>query len=635
MAKNTQYRRLFLLTMLLGVAFAGLGYRLVDLQVLRHEDLQTEARRNTQRGYQLEPRRGEILDIKGNLLATSLLVKTVCADPTLVGDRQAEVAHALAPLLQLSESELSQRLMPQVVKNEQGQLVPRHYVVLKRKVPAELWQKIADTMADLPLSGSERDSTNRAAKAFYRDLRAKAIYADPVDEQLRSYPAQTLAAHVLGFTGITTHTNNGRIVQDMAGVDGIERMLNAKLAGVRGWRLTEVDKYHQELVSHREEDVEPHDGLSVVLTIDSFLQTVLENSLAEAMKRETPISASGIILRPSTGEILAMAVLPNFDPNNPGGSEDARRNRIISDVHEPGSTFKIIVISGALDDGTVTLNDTFDCEHGRFAFAGHTLHDHAAYGTLTTEGIITKSSNIGAAKVGIKMGEARLYQHMVDYGIGVRTGIPLPGEVPGLLHSVKNWSKVSIAQIPMGQGVATTSLQMAMAMAAIANKGVLMQPMLVDRLQERNGTVIARYAPQAVRRVISENTSKQMIEALKTVATPDGTAPKAALDHYTVAGKTGTAQKPPYTSNKFYASFIGFFPADNPEVCIYLSLDEPKGNLHQGGQVCAPMFKEIAEKAANYLNIRPDRDGEQGIPEVVITPGADQPVKAVAARAPG
>src|SRR5581483_10222395 len=158
----------------------------------------------------------------------------------------------------------------------------------------------------------------------------------------------------------------------------------------------------------------------------------------------------------------------------------------------------------------------------------------------------------------------------------------------------------------------------AMAMAAIANKGVLMQPMLVDRLQERNGTVIARYAPQAVRRVISENTSKQMIEALKTVATPDGTAPK-----------------PPYTSNKFYASFIGFFPADNPEVCIYLSLDEPKGNLHQGGQVCAPMFKEIAEKAANYLNIRPDRDGEQGIPEVVITPGADQPVKAVAARAPG
>ncbi len=361
-----------------------------------------------------------------------------------------------------------------------------------------------------------------------------------------------------------------------------------------------------------------------MLTIDSFLQHALETGLADAMKNESPISVSGVIIRPRTGEILAMAGLPTFDPASPGASDDARRNRIIADVHEPGSTFKIIVISGALNDKLVTLNDQFDCEHGHFSYAGRVLHDHASYGVLSTEGIITKSSNIGAAKVGIRMGEERLYEHMRNFGIGFATGIPLPGEVSGLLHPVKKWTKVSIAQIPMGQGVATTSLQMAMAMCAIANKGVLMRPMLLDRWQNQNGEIVARYSPQPVRRVISEEAARQMVEALKTVATTDGTAPKAALEHYTVAGKTGTAQKPPYTANKFYASFIGFFPADNPEICIYVSMDEPRGNLHQGGQICAPVFKQIAEQAASYLNIRPDRGDS---PELATSNAAEQPVK--------
>jgi cell division protein FtsI (penicillin-binding protein 3) len=289
------------------------------------------------------------------------------------------------------------------------------------------------------------------------------------------------------------------------------------------------------------------------------------------------------------------------------------------------------VVSGAFNEQIVTPKEQFDCEHGSFHFAGRLLHDHKSYGVLSTEGIITKSSNIGAAKIGIRLGETRLHDYIENFGVGTRTGILLPGEVPGLLHAVTNWSKVSIAQIPMGQGVASTSLQMAMAMCAIANKGTLMRPMLVSQLQDSDGEVVARYSPQPVRRVISEEAAREMVEALKTVPTSDGTAPKAALEHYTVAGKTGTAQKPPYHLNKFYASFIGFFPADNPEICIYIAMDEPRGDLHQGGQVCAPVFKQIAEKVANYLNIRPDKGADQP-PEFNSATDADLRAKPVSGR---
>jgi cell division protein FtsI/penicillin-binding protein 2 len=632
MANKLQNRRLLLLALLLSIAFAGLGYRLVDLQVLRHEDLRLEARRNTERGYHLPARRGDILDAKGNLLATTAFVKTVCADPALIGNRQAEVAHALAPLLEMKEPDVAQRLLLRTHLSDRQEVITNHYVVLQHKVSLDTWQKITNTMAQLVFSNvNEKALTDSTQKACYRQLHAKAIYADPVDEQLRNYPSHSLAAHVLGYTGVAERTNGGMRVLETIGIDGIERTLNDKLKGVPGWRLTEVDGQQRELVALREENVEPDDGWNAVLTIDSFIQNVLESSLAEALQRETPISISGLVIRPRTGEILALAVLPNFDPANPGASsEDARRNRIIAEMHEPGSTFKIVVVSSALSDHLVTLNDQFDCEHGSFAFAGHVLHDHASYGILTTEGIITKSSNIGAAKIGMRMGETRLLEHMRDFGLGSHTRIPLPGEIVGMVRP-ENWTKVSIAQVPMGQGVATTSLQMAMAMCALANKGVLMRPLLVDRLQNQRGEVLARYSPQPVRRVISEEADRQMVEALKTVCTPDGTAPKAALEHYTVAGKTGTAQKVPYGSGRFYASFIGFFPADNPEVCIYISMDEPKGNLHQGGQICAPVFKQIAEQVASYLNIKPDKGPDPASPDIPVTNAP--PSVRVAARA--
>lgn len=633
MAKRLQHQRVLFLVLLLGTAFAGLGYRLVDLQIFRHDVLSAEAVRQSQRKILREPRRGDILDARGNLLATSVFVKTVCANPALLGNNQAEVARAVAPLLGMDEDELYNRLLPRLSQNEKGQTATNAYVRLKQKVPIETWEKIREVMSRLTLP-DEAGKSSKTPKKFLRDLRAQGIFAERLNDQQRIYPNQSLAAHVLGYVGQSEREVNGVKVAETSGKDGVEASFNSNLAGVGGWRMTETDQANRELVALRDQDVEPRDGWNVVLTIDSVLQNILETALVEGMEKHTPISITGLVVRPSTGEVLAMATLPTYDPNNLSPDADARRNRVIADLIEPGSTFKIVVVSGALNDGVVSLNDVFNCEHGHFAFAGRVLHDHDSHGDLSVEKIITHSSNIGAAKVGIKLGPDRLYNYIRDLGFGERTGIPLLGERIGMVNRT-NWTKVSIAQIPMGQGVAVTRLQMAMAMAAIANGGVLMRPMLVDRLEDHEGNVVAKYAPQQVRRAITENAAAQMVKALKTVVSPEGTAPKAALEHYTVAGKTGTAQKienGTYASDKFISSFIGFFPADNPELCISIVMDEPKQGRY-GGLTAAPVFKQVAERAANYLNIRPDLNEKATSPAEIITAAPDpRPIKAVAAR---
>jgi len=629
MNKRLQLKRVLTLLGLLGLAFAGLGYRLVDLQVVRHDELAGKAQLNTQREFWQAPRRGDILDARGNLLATSIFVKTVCADPGLIGNQQAVVARQLAPLLQMSEGDLYQRLLPRLLKNQKGETVTNRYVVLQHKVPDETWQKIQLTMSRMSF-GVDESKLPRSQRAFFRDLRQHAIFADLVDDQLRLYPNGPLAAHVLGFVGTENGSNR---VSQMVGRDGVELVLNPALSGVAGWRVTQTDRQKRELVALRDEDVQARDGLNVVLTIDAAIQHIVETALADALQKHTPISITAVVTRPRTGEILAMATLPNFDPNNPGASPaDARRNRVISDLMEPGSTFKIVVVSGALNEGVVRWADTFDCEQGHFAFAGRVLHDHEPFGILTTESIITKSSNIGAAKIGIRLGENRLYDYVRNFGFGQRTGISLPGEARGILYPVKNWSKVSIAQIPMGQGIAVTRLQMIMAMSALANDGWLMRPMLVSRLEDRNGNVVQEYAPQRVRQVVSESTDKLMVEALKTVVTPDGTAPGAAMKDYTDAGKTGTAQKVEngtYAEHKFYSSFAGFLPADKPELCISVVMDEPKEGYY-GGQVCGPVFKEIAERCASYLNIPADKNLQPAAssPPLVAAGGSRMPMNA-------
>ena len=622
MNNKLQIRRAVLLLVLLVVAFTGLAYRLVDLQILRHDELSAKAELNTQREFRQAPRRGDILDASGNILATSVPVKTICADPSLIGTQSLMVAQTIAPLLQLDATAIAQKLTPRsfVVKNSDGELVTNdvHYVRLAKNVPEPTWQLVYAAMTNLTVQTAGKKPTAKEQE-YWRNLRWHAIYAEA--DQLRVYPNGPLAAQVVGFPAIEETNVNGHFISKIVGRDGIERTMQKQLSGVAGWRVTETDKAQQEMVAWRDEDVSAHDGMDVVLTIDSAVQHIVETAIADALLKHTPKSITGIVMRPRTGEILALASLPNYDPNHVNTISPETRNRVITDVMEPGSTFKIVVVSGALNSGVVKLTDEFDCEHGHFAFAGKVLHDHEAYGILTTEGIITKSSNIGAAKIGIKLGADSLYQYAWNYGFGQRTQIPLPGEARGILYPVKNWSKVSIAQIPMGHGVAVTRLQMLDAMAAIANGGWLMEPMIVSRLQEHDGRIVERYAPQRVRQVISEATDKQMIEALKTVATKDGTAAEAAMKNYVVAGKTGTAQKAEngaYAPGKYISSFIGFFPADNPEICISVVMDEPKEGYY-GGKVCGPVFREIAERCASYLNIPADPSLATNAPALVAS----------------
>ncbi|HEY5296573.1 MAG TPA: penicillin-binding protein 2 [Verrucomicrobiae bacterium] len=613
--RQQQFNRALLLLALVALAFIGLGFRLVDLQVWRHDELAAAAEKNSEEKFWQPARRGDILDANGNLLATSVPVETVWANPLLIGNQQAAIARALAPILRVNETDLYQKLFPRVWKNQKGESVTNRYVVLQRKVAEETWQKIRSAMSNLPLAANESEMSKTARanfKVFSRNLRQYAVAAEP--DQLRVYPNGALAAHVLGFVGTQETTNHAA---ELFGYDGIEKSFNSKLSGASGWRVTGVDSRNRELVALRDEDVQAHDGLSVVLTIDSVVQHIVETVLADAMKEHSPVSITGIVTRPRTGEILALASLPNFDPNNLSTiNTNTEPDRVISDVMEPGSTFKTIVISGALNEHVVDLNDTVFCENGVFHYGGIILHDaeHDHFGNLTVEQVLQKSSNIGAAKIGIKLQAHKLYDYMTDFGLGEFTGIPLPNEVSAknFVRPPNKWGKYSIAQIPMGQGVAVTRLQMIMAVGAIANGGVLMRPMLVKRLQNRDGNVVQQYEPQAVRRVISETTAKEMVEALKTVVTKDGTAPMAAMENYTVAGKTGTAQKVvdgKYASDKFVISFIGFFPADDPQICISIVMDAPKeGGRAFGGALCGPVFKKIADGCASYLNIPPDEN---------------------------
>lgn len=621
--------------------FLGLGYRLVDLQVLQHEELGDQAQNNTRRAKYLQAPRGDIRDCNGNLMATSKLVYTVVADPTLicntnVGNRQAEVAQVLSPILQMSEIELIKLYQLQTLTNKSGKTFLRQYAVLKHKVSQEDWQRITNAMQHLNL-GIEGKNLSKNIRYSYMSLRRRAIFSE--DDQLRVYSNNSRMAHVLGYVGTGTgqQTSNslmsaesvkgGSIADatdtkkddgelkmrrplEMEGKDGVEKTLDQALKGVPGWRVTELDKESREMVVFREPDMPARPGLTAFLTLDLRLQEILETELADAALKHSPVSISGMIIRPATGEVLAMATLPSFDPNNPGAFDPKyRRNRVVTDLAEPGSTYKIVVVTGALNEKLVTLGDKFNCEEGHFVYAGRVLRDHERYGILSVEQIITKSSNIGAAKIGIKMGPDLLYQYERAFGFGERTGIDLPGERIGTVYIPAHWNKLSISRIPMGHEVEVSPIQMVMAMSAIANGGKLMRPWIVNRLQDENGTVVQQYGPRMIRQVCSEATAKLMVTALKTVVATNGTAVKAQLDNYIVAGKTGTAQKSGgksgYLPGKYFSSFIGFFPADRPELCISVVMDEPR-NGYYGGQAAAPCFHNIGERAARYLSIRPD-----------------------------
>ena len=416
----------------------------------------------------------------------------------------------------------------------------------------------------------------------------------------RVYPHGSLAAHILGFVDI-----------DNNGLEGIERYYDKELSGVSGYEMAVVDAKRRQVGSIANHCMLPRNGYNFVLTIDNTIQHIAEKAMLAGVKKYHPKSASIVVMDPSNGEILALCNWPTYDLNDcVNSSADVRRNRAITDILEPGSSFKIVTASAVLEEHLVGPEDEFYCENGSYRIAGRLLHDHRPHGTLKFKNIIELSSNIGTVKVAEKLGEKNLYKYIKVFGFGEETGIDLPGEAKGILRNVSQWSKGSIAAIPIGHEIAVTAIQLTAAISCIANDGILVKPKIVQKVVDDNNALIKEFKANPLRRVISKEACLKMKEILRMVA-ESGTGKKASVAGYSVAGKTGTGQRiennGSYSHSKFNSIFIGFAPVDNPKIAITIVFIEPHPHYY-GGTVPAPVFADIAGKTLRYMGVPPKGD---------------------------
>lgn len=564
-----------------GIVFTIFSLELVHLQIGKHEEYSRLAAEKHAIKQPIYAKRGLIRDRNGEILAANLPIRKVILDGSHVNNADA-LARLAAPYLGIPEDELRQKFQ-----------TGKKYVVIERELDEEKAYALRREMADASLRG---------------------LYF--LESSRRVYPNGRMLAHVLGFLSRKDPQDD-----HVVGVEGIERTLEEELRGEDGFRHIERDRTGSEIVVYRGQEQPPRQGETAELTIDMGLQSIVEEELDTAWAELKPNTAVAIMVEPHSGEILAMATRPNFDPNNLVAAKvEEMKNRAIMDVIEPGSTFKIVVTSAALTERVVNDKTQIYCENGRFAYGGKILRDHHGYGQMGVSDIIIKSSNIGCAKLALKLGEDRFYSYVRSFGFGERTGVALPGEVPGILSPPSRWDKLTITRIPMGQAIAVTPLQITMAMATIANGGQLMKPLIVRRLRDDQGRDVAVIAPEVVRRVIPTDTAHFLNAALTGVTGLGGTARLAAVPGYSVAGKTGTAQKVSpkggYADGKYVASFVGYLPAENPAFVCLVMVDDAKvpSNLNYGGLVAAPVFERIGTRAARYLNLVPTLQAESVLP---------------------
>lgn len=543
-------------------AWVGLGARLAFLHLGPNENLRARVESIRYLEKKMVGQRGRILDREGNILALDLTVKTVCVNPkqVLEGGRAEIVGGYLAHMLDLPPAMVFARI------NRPDD----PYEPVKRKVNEDLAQRISRMQLD---------------GVFFED------------DTGRNYPLGAIMSHVVGFSNVQG-----------VGSAGVELQMDKYLKGRAGLRVGEQDGKGREVYIRRDLEIAPQPGADVYLTIDQNLQYIVEKALDLAMEEHSAKGAWAIIQRVGTGEVLAMACRPDYDLNDfRHAPAESIRNRAVGYVYEPGSTLKGPVLAAALNEGVVTPEDIFDCEDGFWVYAGKGLRDYHGHGLLSVADVLKKSSNIGMAKIAIELGEKRLANYLHLFGLGAKTGIDLPGEEAGILHPLSEWSKISITRLPMGHEVAVTALQILNAYCCIANNGFLMQPYLVQRVVDANGYTVLSAEPKVISRPIRQETARLMQKLLSRVTEDGGTARRARVDGYSVAGKTGTAQKPipgGYSHEDHMASFVGFLPAEQPELGIVVVVDEPQPK-HTGGVVAAPVFREIAEQAVRYLDIPP------------------------------
>jgi len=558
--------RALIVTLALVVWMLAIGARLVQVQVSQHDELAARAQSQQLGAIDTSPIRGQVLDRQGRELARSIDTESFFADPREV-DNVDQTARSIAAATGLDQAELAKRLSDAKESNKKFVWIVRRMDVVA-----------ANKLHALNLDG---------------------VYSRK--EPKRYYPNDSLAAHVLGFVGT-----------DEIGLSGVEQYYNDKIRGESGKVYLERDARRRAFESY---EIQPHPGQTVVLTIDQTIQFRTERALATAVEGAHARSGTAIVMDPNTGEILALANAPTFDPNQATKiSPEERANGALQNIYEPGSTFKIVAYSAAIEKGLVKPDDKIDCQMGQITVAGRLIHDGHPYGVLTVADALAKSSNVGAIKLGLLVGNESMYEYMKRLGFGSRTGIDLAGESPGILRPLSRWQPSSIGSLAIGQEVGVTPLQMATAYSVLANGGTLVKPHLLRELRAPDGTVLFQAKPET--RLALKPETTEALRGMFEGVTLRGTAKKAQLDGYTAAGKTGTAQKidprtHAYSATKFIGSFVGFAPVKNPAVVIIVVIDEPLGSYH-GGDVAAPVFREIAEQILPELGIAPDVEFKSG-----------------------
>ena len=555
-------RRALIVTVALVAWMLAIGARLIQVQIRQHDDLTARARNQQLATIETSPTRGQVLDRQGRELARSIDTESFFADPREIENVEL-TARNIAAATRLDQAELAKRLHDAKDSNKK-------FVWIVRRMDVQ--------------SASKLDALN-----------LDGVYSRK--EPKRYYPNDSLAAHVLGFVGT-----------EEIGLGGVEEFYNDKIRGEAGKLYLEKDG-STERRAFESYEVQPRPGQTVVLTIDQTIQYRTEQALSGAVERAHAKGGTAIVMNPQTGEILALANAPSFNPNQPvKGSAETRRNGALQSIYEPGSTFKIVAYSAAIEKGLVTPQDKIDCQMGSITVADRLIHDHHPFGVLTIADALAQSSNVGAIKLGLLVGNESMYDYMKRLGFGTRTGIDLAGESPGLLRPLNRWQPASIGSIAMGQEVGVTPLQMATAYSVLANGGLLVKPHLVREIRTPDGTVVFQAKTES-RRALKPETTAALRGMLEDV-TLRGTARKAQLNGYTAAGKTGTAQKidprtRAYSATKYIGSFVGFAPVNNPAVVIIVVINEPRGAYH-GGDVAAPVFREIAEQILPGLSVTPD-----------------------------
>jgi len=548
--------RLILIGIVFTMLFGAIGTKAAYLQIFRTSWLSRKAADQYTRDLVKHGRRGTIYDANHIEMAISIDTTSVAAYPRIISDPD-RTAGVLAKALDLNKRAVKRKLISK-----------RSFVWLKRQVTP----KETKAVSALEITG-----------------------VDFIPAYGRFYPNRGLAASVLGFSG-----TEGR------GLEGLEYRYENYLQGPTR-KVTVLKDALGRGFNEEKEDHDSEGGNNLVLTIDRNIQYIAENALQEAVTRFSARSGMVIVMAPKSGAILALAQSPNFNPNAFGSyDKELWRNRAITDPFEPGSTMKIFSAAAAIESGICTPNTIFFCENGSFKVGKHTVHDTHPYDWLSLQQIVKYSSNIGAVKVGQSIGQEFLYTVLRNFGFGQKTGIDCPGETSGSLASWKRWSSIDAGAIAFGQGMAVSAVQLAAAVSAIANDGILMKPYVVQAITDTNGRLIKNTTPQKIRQVVSPETARTVRKILRTVTTSGGTGVQAALEGYTVCGKTGTAQKVDrngaYAKGKYVASFVGFVPARAPKLTILVAIDEPE-KQHYGGIVTAPVFRTIAEESLNYLNI--------------------------------